>query len=100
MDSIRIEAADKGYYLLFGALTFATVPQIVDDGDKMFDVSVPALTFDLQGVKHIDSAGLSLLVEWMRKARHHNKEIAFQNVPPQMLAIAKASELDEILPLS
>jgi ABC-type transporter Mla MlaB component len=35
----------------------------------------------------------------MRFAKNNNKSIVFQNIPDQMLAIANASGLDELIPV-
>jgi len=58
-----------------------------------------SIYIDLQAVERSDSAGLALLIEWLRVARHLNKTITFRNIPPQMHAIAQVSGLEEILPL-
>lgn len=86
--------------MLSGKLTFATVPQIYTQGNTLFDNNSSSLTLDLQGVTHTDSAGLALLMEWMRTARHRQQEIHFKNIPAQMFSIARLSGLDTILPLN
>ena len=58
-----------------------------------------ALDIDLSHVERSDSAGLALLVECLRHARQSGKTIRFFNIPAQMLAIARVSGLDEVLPL-
>ena len=55
--------------------------------------------FDLAGVERADSAGLALLIEWMRRARRAGRPVRFLNLPPQMLEIARAASLDRVLPL-
>ena len=81
-------------------------------GDLSFD-SVPGLwrdcretcaaggniDIDLGQVQRSDSAGLALLVEWLREAQRSGARLRFFNIPPQMLEMARASGLDQILPL-
>jgi phospholipid transport system transporter-binding protein len=98
MSEIRIELQSDGRYLLLGELSFKTVPAISANFAKVVN-NADKMVFDLQGVTRTDSAGLALLIEWMRSARHHQKQIVFKNMPAQMLAVAKVSELDEILPM-
>ena len=95
-------------------------PQLVKQGEGLFAVngeldkfSVPAfwratsgfldggdVTVDLNGVRRCDSAGLALLIQWMREARSQSVDIRFTNLPDQLVHIAEASGLEEILALS
>ncbi|OUR73460.1 sulfate transporter [Methylophaga sp. 41_12_T18] len=81
-----------------GELSFATVSQVLEQTSRVFE-PVTDLKIDLAAVSRSDSAGLALLIDWMRTAQAANKSIVFQNIPSQMLAIASASGLDELLPL-
>ncbi|HHJ14944.1 MAG TPA: STAS domain-containing protein [Gammaproteobacteria bacterium] len=57
------------------------------------------LDVDLAGIERADSAGLALLVEWLRDAEAAGTRLRFLNMPEQMQAMARVSGLDEILPL-
>lgn len=87
----------NGYYVLCGALTFDSVPHLWREGLSRFE-DAAKLTLDLQEVTHTDSAGLALMVEWMREAKRRNSEIHFRNIPSQMLAIASTSRLEQLFP--
>ena len=54
-------------------------------------------TIDLARVIEADSAGLAVLVEWLARARKLGTVLHYANIPAQILAIAKISELDELL---
>ncbi len=97
---MRFEPCGEGCYVLSGSLSFATVPHIYTQGGMLFGNNDRTLTLDLRGVAHTDSAGLALLMEWMRTAQQQGKQIHFKNIPAQMLSIARLSGLDKILPLS
>jgi len=58
-----------------------------------------ALDIDLSGVQRSDSAGVALLVECLRQAHQSGKVLRFFNIPTQMLALARVSSLDQVLPL-
>jgi len=90
--------ADSQVYNVSGELTLDTAKAVLSESKSLFD-SAARLDIDLAKVTRADSAGLALLVAWMRQAEQGSKPIAFQHVPTQMLAIAKASGLDEILPV-
>lgn len=94
---MRLEPCGEGCYILSGSLSFATVPQACAQGIMLFAHDSPTLTLDLQGITHTDSAGLALMIEWMRNARQRDKQIRFENIPAQMLSIARLSGLDKIL---
>lgn len=95
--SIKFDA-DSQTYNVHGELTLETAKAVLTESTRLFD-SAAKLDIDLADVSRADSAALALLVSWMRQAKQGNKPITFQHVPTQMLAIAKASGLDEILPL-
>ena len=45
----------------------------------------------------MDSAGLALLLEWLRWGRSERRAVAFQNLPEKLVAIARLSGVDELL---
>ncbi len=82
-----------------GELTFATVNALLEQAPAVFE-NHHLLNIDLARVTRSDSAGVALLIDWLRLAKSTNKEIMFYNIPTQMLAIANASSVDELLPIS
>ena len=52
---------------------------------------------DLSGVTHADSAGLSLLIEWLRLAKLQGKQLHYVALPVQLSALASISEVDGLL---
>lgn len=89
-----------GAYRLVGELDFNTVPHIWKSSEVMFTSSGRGLLVDLQEVHRADSAGLALLVGWVRRARAAGIEVEFRHVPEQLLAIARVSGVEEMLPIS
>lgn len=98
MTAGSIESGEGGRLYLRGEVTFSTVPDIWGRSRELFDASAE-MVVDLRDVERADSAGLALLVEWMRAARRRQTAVRFVNMPAQMLAIARVSSLDQILPL-
>jgi len=90
--------ANNNLIQLGGELSFSTVSQILEQSEKSFE-PINALDIDLAQVSRSDSAGLALLVHWIRQANSSNKKIVFHNIPKQMLAIADVSGLNELLPI-
>ena len=88
-----------GSWLLQGELDFESVPALLRHaGARM--LGKERLEVDLKAVTRADSAGLALLVEWLRESETAGNEIVFINVPPQLLSIARVCGLDEILSLA
>lgn len=93
-----LTSAGEGRWLLQGELGFDSVPGVLKSSAACFAASRD-IRVDLQGVSRADSAGLALLVEWLRESRRAGRVITFTNVPKQLLAIARLCGLDEILSL-
>ena len=99
MSEASFESVSEGCYRLSGKVTFATVPAVWRESEAMFISPANELSVDLAEVAHADSAGLALLVEWLRSARQLKKTIHFKQVPEQLHSIARLSQLDNILSL-
>jgi phospholipid transport system transporter-binding protein len=96
---VDIEQLGDGRFLVHGKLEFETVTEALEESDRLFHGD-GALDIDLGSVSTGDSAGLALLLEWVRQARHAGRKITFRNVPEQLLAIARISEAQNFLPMA
>lgn len=56
-------------------------------------------TVDLSGVRRVDSAGLSLLLELMRRAKNHGVALRFTGAPASLRALATFFGVDSLLRL-
>ena len=95
MSELTIVARDGGYTLA-GELAFATVPAAWRQSQDWF-AGGTALAVDLAAVSHADSAGLALLLEWLRAARRTESRVMFRHVPAQIGAIARLTALEPVL---
>jgi phospholipid transport system transporter-binding protein len=100
MSEISLDPNDPDLLRVNGELSFATVPRLLESGAALLAGRRAPVLLDLGGVTRADSAGLALLVEWLRVARGLRTDILYRNVPPQMLAIARVSGLDGVLPVA
>jgi phospholipid transport system transporter-binding protein len=92
----QLETVEQGRYRVNGELSFGTVGALLEQSRKTFDAA-SSLDIDLSGVNHSDSAGLALLIEWLRLAKRSGKKLNYSNLPPQLLAIAHMSDVDDLL---
>jgi phospholipid transport system transporter-binding protein len=99
MSEASVEQLGGGRVRINGDLNFETVPRLLSSASGLFTHDETRLVVDLGGVRQTMSVGLALLVAWLRHARRADKNIAFINVPPQLLAMARASGLETILAL-
>lgn len=77
-----------------GELTFATVPAYLQRNGELFE-GLGDLTIDLKGVRRADSAGIALLIEWLRLGRAAGRTVRFTNMPPQLEALIRVSGLEK-----
>lgn len=90
---LTISEVDDGHFVVKGNLTFASIDK---DILKSFNFlkSEKSVTIDLSQVHTTDSAGLALMIEWLKFCRKHAVELHFENIPLQLLALAKLSGFD------
>lgn len=81
-------------HALRGALTFETVPSLYKESAVWFE-GTGDLTLDLTQVTNTDSAGLALLVEWLRRARDAKRSLRFINVPAQVQTLMRINNLQD-----
>lgn len=92
----RIQRHDTRSFGVSGMMTFDSVSALWREGDEMFS-SDGVVEIDLREVTHTDSAGLALLVEWLREAGRRGGGVRFLNLPDQMVALADAANLQPVL---
>ncbi len=91
-----IEADGPGRLLAKGELDFDTAAAALRSGSAAL-AQGSAWTVDLAGVTAGDSAGVAVLVEWLSVAAARGATLRYESVPQQMLAIARISDLEDLL---
>lgn len=94
MGKLQIIDEGAGHFAVDGDLTFLTI-----DKDTVkslaFLSSAKEITVDLSRVANTDSAGLALMIEWIRYAGSKRTLLRFKKIPKQLLNLAKLSGLDD-----
>ena len=96
MSDFDLKDLGNGRFSLSGSMTFATAGEILRISEGLFEEHT-RLEMDLSGVEETDSAGLALLLEWITWANHTVREIRFEGTPAKIDAIAKTTEVDNLL---
>ena len=94
--AFEFEPMSGGRFAVRGVFGFSTVSEILERSRALFD-GVQVIKIDFSGVSDADSAGLALLLEWVSWAKSAQRELRFFEIPPQIQAVARISEVEEIL---
>lgn len=96
--SIELQASSSGRIEVRGALTFATARRARDQGLRAItDTHSRQLEADCAGVNAADSAGLTVLLDWLAHAKQEGKSLQLANLPTEILAVARISDVEELL---
>jgi phospholipid transport system transporter-binding protein len=69
-----------------GPITIANATAVLAESAGVF--TTPRVVVDLSGVTEVDSAAVSLLLEWRRAAARANRQIDFVNLPESVKSLA------------
>ena len=95
---VGISEPTSGRIAVTGELTFASARDARQLGVLVLDSSrADRLVIDCGGVTRADSAGLAVLLDWLAWGRRKSRPVSLENLPPSLVAIAKISEVDELL---
>lgn len=93
---LSVTREPDGTLSLSGPLNFTTVRAALAQTTALLGVGSPPC-IDLTGVTRTDSAGLALLVEWVKFAQATNRQLVLRGVPPQLTALAAACGITPLL---
>lgn len=92
----RLESLGNGRFRVSGVLDASTAREVLEQSESRFAQS-KEIDVDLGGVGESDSAGLALLIEWLRTTRQGGQAIRFANLPAQIEALARISEVEDLI---
>ena len=95
-EDARLADLGGGRFAVRSELTFKSATAILAQSKRLF-ADFERISVDMSDVQEADSAGLALLIEWVSWARHFDREIVYENIPQQILAIAQISEVTDLL---
>jgi phospholipid transport system transporter-binding protein len=94
--AFSIDAATPGRLVASGELSFETATEALRKGDQLLRQGGDWVV-DLSRIDSGDSAGVAVLVEWLATARAKGIAVHYEGIPAQMLAIARISDLEDLL---
>ena len=93
-----LAAAGDGRYTAAGPLTFATARRAAELGAQLVSgASGVALEIDCAGVTASDSAGLAVVIDWLAAAKRAGRALRCTQLPPGLTALARISDVEELL---
>ncbi len=91
---LTIHNHQPGQVVVEGNLTFSGIDKKLAS-TFAFLLGAKQVTVDLSGVCNADSAGLALIIEWIKYARSKKVQLKIKNMPEQILNLAKLSGLEK-----
>jgi phospholipid transport system transporter-binding protein len=83
-----------------GVLDAASVLALQAEGAAWIRSEAPArFTLNLAAVEYSSSAGLALLLDWLRSAAACDKQVQISQMPADMRALVRVSGLENLLPV-
>ncbi len=77
-----------------GPMTMASVAQLLDEASKVID---GISNIDFSQVSDVDSAGISVLLQWIREAKAKKRDLALNNLPENLKSLATVYGVMEFL---
>ena len=98
MASPAIISINGNTLALSGVLDFDSVLEVDIQGQQWLQSAAPLeCNLDLGGVSYSSSAGIVLLLGWLRVAQQQQKKLRIKQLPPSMAALAKVGGLEDLL---
>ena len=88
---------ESGALVLDGELTFDTVPEIYRETSRWLPMNSRFRSVDLSSVTRVDSAGLSLLLDWQASAQLRQRLLQFDNPSLELVRLAALCGADALL---
>ncbi|MGZ8190483.1 MAG: STAS domain-containing protein [Methylococcaceae bacterium] len=94
MSKLNIIDQGAGRFAIGGDLTFATIDKQSLESFA-FLTTAKDIIVDLSAVSSTDSAGLALMIEWIKYTRSKRTQLHFKKIPKQLLNLARLSGFDQ-----
>jgi phospholipid transport system transporter-binding protein len=97
-DAVEVRESAPGHLEVRGPLEYETAREAHRQGLELIArTTAGQLQVDCAHVSRCDSAALAVLIDWMARARARRLRLCVVNLPENLRAIARISEVDELL---
>lgn len=93
MTAFTLVEQSNDYYFAKGDLTFFTLNKKTITSFDFLNTE-KKICIDLKEVNTADSAGLALMIEWIKHSKRYKTSLTFKNIPQQLITLAKLSGFD------
>jgi phospholipid transport system transporter-binding protein len=95
---VELKEVSPGKFDARGPLTFATARRARESGLAAFGATGSReIQVDCSGITASDSAGMTVLIDWLAFAKSSGRSLHFGSLPAQVQAIARISDVLELL---
>ena len=95
----EVQESQANSLVVAGEISLDTVGAYLERGVAAIEATQDVLEVDLRNAVFTGSAGIALLIGWLRHARESGKKIIFRRYPENLPAIARSCGVLEILDL-
>ena len=88
---------DGGAIRFSGPLTMVTANEALRESEELFAQEGP-WELDFSGVDDVDSAAVSLLLEWVRQAERLGVKLRISHLPDNLQCLVKVYGVEDLLP--
>ena len=81
-------------------LTTETAMVTLAQGQKQIDHATKTCVIDLAKIHTVDSAGVAVLLAWLRYATQQKKILSLENLPAKLKGMIQLSNLENVLKFS
>lgn len=83
-------------FILTGELDFCNVMSVYEKS-LPYIKNCSSLTFDFSRLTNSSSAGIALMVEWLKLANAEAKTVRFESLPDALMSILQAAGMNELI---
>ena len=88
-------SCEGGRCIVQGPITLANATAVLAESTNVF--TTPSVVVDLSRVTEVDSAAISLLLEWRRAAGRSQRHIEFVNLPESLKSLADLYGVSDLI---
>ncbi len=94
--SARIIGEGAGRFRIEGEVDFKSVMNLLHQSRVLFR-GEERVRLDFSGVERTNSAGLALLIEWIKEARRGSWILELSNLPEGLMAMARICDVESLI---